>query len=685
MQKKKQIDAIEPWLASLLAQLADSQQRRLLSCQGTWAWCLQICQIIQALSDDLIFLSNQKQLSNVHAFSKSETLLGQEAQVVIVDLYQGLNADVLCIAAGLVKAGGLLVLLSPEAKNWRQINDEYAIWQNQRASPKYHFIDYVFAKVKADTNACIELRQAHELPEILPLPQAAMTIFIDGKTRDQVQVLKDIDIWLAHPQERIALITAHRGRGKSSCLGFIVRQLVEDYDLSVYVTAYSKQSAAMLLAQFNTARFVAPDRLIETRETADVLVIDEAAMLPYAMLDQLCRQFKRVIMATTTGGYEGTGQGFLIRFIAGLPEHAICRLQLHQPVRWGQNDCLESWLDETFVLNPVLAPTEMQLPDCRYRLLDGNRDERILNRIYRLMVSAHYRTRPSDLRALMENPDLLPIVAESADELPGVALINHEGGFDADLCQQVFLCQRRPKGHLLAQMLTAQAGIADFASYKGLRIQRIAVVESQRRRGVGRGLIEAVDAYAAEHDMDYVGASFAFDSQSAGFWQCCGFRLVHLGYGQGKSSGNHSVAVIKVINPALECKLAELEEKLQNSLPLWLCQFLQNMAVDSVVSLLRFSGFCAKLSAIEKNEIRAFCDGHKGFELCFVSLQRAMMTVIARTPDTQLINPWLIEKLVQNRDWHLLSADPECQGRKSRQNRLRRLVSELLELEDSGS
>ena len=685
MQKGKQIEATEHWFAGLLAQLADCQQRRLLSCQGSWAWCLQISQIIRSQSDDLIFFSNQTQLSNVIPFSKSETLLGQEARVVVVDLYQGLNADVLCIAAGLVEAGGLLVLLSPEPKHWQLINDEYAIWQNQLASPKLHFIDYVFEKIRFDSSACIELQEDRELPALLPLPQASITSLSNGKTNDQARVLEGIDTLLQHPQQSIALVTANRGRGKSTCLGFIVRNLVENKGLSVYVTAYSRQSATMLLAQFESARFVAPDRLIETQETADVLVIDEAAMLPYAMLDQLCRQFKRVVMATTTGGYEGTGQGFLIRFIAGLPEHALCRLQLHQPVRWGENDCLENWLDETFVLNPSLEAVETQLSNCRYRVLRGNQSEHDLNRIYRLMVSAHYRTRPSDLRALMENPDLIPIVAECANDLPGVALINREGGFDGDLCQQVFLGQRRPKGHLLAQMLTAQAGIADFATYNGLRIQRIAVVESQRRLGIGSGLIKAVDAYAADQNLDYVGASFAFDSESASFWQRCGFHLVHLGYGQGKSSGNHSVAVIKVFNPALVGKVAQLQEKLLNSLPLWLCQFLQNMDAGSVVSLLRFSGFSASLTAIEKNEIRAFSDGHKGFELCFVSLQRAVMTAIAQTAGDQLINPWVIEKLVQNRGWHYLSMDPECQGRKSIQNKLRRLVSELLELENSGS
>ena len=680
-QKQQQPGNTEDWLTSLLLELAQCQQRRLISCQGSPAWGQQFIQLVRSRADRQILLSNQSSDGNAVPFSKAETLLGQEAKIVIVDLFQGLNADVLCIAAGLVEAGGLLVLLSPEPQQWGQIDDEYAIWQNQQVSPKLRFIEYFFDMIRRDTTVCIELPERRDLPAIQPLPVATKTALVDGKTSDQLDVLGEIDAWLRHPQKRIALITAHRGRGKSTCLGFIVRKLVEEKGLSVTVTACSKQSAAMLLAHYDSAKFIAPDQLIEQSLTADVLIIDEAAMLPQAMLDQLCRQFERVVMATTTGGYEGTGQGFLLRFVARLPEHRLCWLRLHQPVRWGNSDCLENWIDDVFMLDTVVTPGAIELSDIQNRILDRDLDQHRLTEIYRLMADAHYRTRPSDLRALMESPDLIPVVAESQAVFAGVALVNREGGLDPDLSKQIFLGQRRPKGHLLAQMLTAQAGLVDFATYQGLRIQRIAVLEAERRRGLGRGLIQTLEDYAAAEGLDYVGASFAFDNESAGFWQSCGFQLVHLGYGYGKSSGKHSVAVIKCLNPALESAVIRLQAKLHASLPLWLCQFLQRMSVDNVVSLLRFSGFRAELSNIERDELFAFTQGHKGFELCLVSLQRAVMSAIARTGCDQSIHPWLVEKAVQNRDWDCLSADPDCTGRKSRQNRLRGLVGELLERE----
>ena len=133
--------------------------------------------------------------------------------------------------------------------------------------------------------------------------------------------------------------------------------------------------------------------------------------------------------------------------------------------------------------------------------------------VYRLLSAAHYRTRPSDLRMLMENPDLLLVVARCGQRIVGAVLLNREGGLDARLGKQIFLGRRRPRGHLLAQMLTAQAGIADFAEYRGLRVQRIAVSEDCRRRGLGTCLLERALEIAAGSELDYLGASFALDSQ----------------------------------------------------------------------------------------------------------------------------------------------------------------------------
>jgi len=292
-----------------------------------------------------------------------------------------------------------------------------------------------------------------------------------------------------------------------------------------------------------------------------------------------------------------------------------------------------------------------------------------------LMNAAHYRSRPSDLRMLMENPDLVLIVACSDEQVVAAVLLNIEGGLDEALCEEIFLGRRRPRGHLLAQMLTAQAGIRNFAKYRGLRVQRIAVAETCRRQGLGTRLLERAREFGQQNSFAYLGASFALDPTSAGFWQQAQFSLVHVSYGKGKSSGEHSIAVLHPLKPALDADIQQMQQRIQQQLPIWMTQFLQTMDAPQVVALLRFAGFYAALNELEQREINAFARGNKGFELCFVSLQKYVMHCIAHSCDDP--GTLLIEKAIQNRNWELLERETGAEGRKQLQRRLRGQVEAL--------
>ena len=673
-----QVD-IDLWLGHLLRQLDQSNQRRLLSCEGNQLWCYQLYKRQFQNRGKALLLSNSTDFREAVPYRKVEMLLGSERNIVVVDLFAGLNVDVVCIAAGLVKRGGLLVLLSPGDARWGDIKDQYGVWQDQSVANDFEFVGYFFASIKNDRDACIQLSQGGCLPQPVRLPDLTQTGFIKGKTREQREVLDQINRWLAKGNQSVALLTADRGRGKSACLGFAIKEAIDKLGYSVLVTAYSRQSASIVFTHCDASGFIAPDCLIESQICADLLVIDEAAMLPYSMLAQLCRRFKRVLMATTTGGYEGTGQGFLLRFIARISADQLLSLELHEPVRWAENDCLENWVNNTFLLKaPHSSRTNPgELNGFEIEMVD-RRDTSQIKKTYALMTTAHYRTRPSDLRALMENPHLIPIVATRQDIIIGMLAANCEGGLERDLCHQIFLGNRRPRGHLLAQMLTAQAGLRDFACFKGLRIQRVAVEEVNRRRGVGKQLIKTAEAYARKHQFDYIGACFALDSDSAGFWQNCGFRLVHIAYGRGKSTGNQTVAVVSILNPELETAMGALQHKLVSGLPLMLVQNLKYMLSADVIEMLRFIDYRHELGDIEQDEIGAFAGGNKGFDLCFPSLQRFVMQKISQSPAQQNFHCWLVEKVIQNREWHELTAEQSCIGKKSIQKKIRELVGELI-------
>jgi len=668
------------WMKSLLAQLQQSRQRQLVQLQGPAEWCDEQLDLLLQFDAELLLLSNRDNLTAATPFSKAETLLGSETRIVVVDLFDGFNADVLCIAGGLVRAGGILALLSPDGDTRAAIVDRYACWQDGRHSASAFFVEYFFRALRADSKLGIRLT-SDSLPAAPPvLPRLQETPIQNGRTAEQTEALRSIESWARGQQGGCVLLSAERGRGKSTCLGMLAASL--QGRLRVLVSANSRQTAAALLRRAPGIEFVAPDVLLQECPEADLLLLDEAAMIPLPMLRQLTRLYPKLVMATTSGGYEGTGQGFLLRFVSDMKKRGLIQLRLERPVRWCEGDLLEAWLGRTLLLQQetrvTTAPTPAKREECRITQLEqpgAAESWPLLRQVYALLNTAHYRTRPSDLRMLMENPDLCVFVALNKARVVGVVLLNPEGGFDASLCREIFLGRRRPQGHLLAQMLTAQAGLKGFAGYRGLRVQRIAVAADCRREGLGTELLEAAFEYARDNGLDYVGASFALDVETADFWRQAGYRLVHISYARGKSSGDHSIAVLRPLSDALEAGIEQLRQRIRSQLPIWLIQFLRFMEAEQVAVLLRLSAYRGRLSELEQQEVEAFAKGNKGFELCFVSLQKFVMHKVAATPAQP--HELLIEKGVQNRPWKLLVRESGASGRKQLQQRLRQLVDDL--------
>ena len=627
-------------------------------------------------------LSNRKLHTAAIPFSKADACLGGEARLVVLDLFEGFNADVLCIAAGLVQSGGVLLLLSPPVKDWNLQTDRYGRWQDEKLSLRARFVEYFYYSLEQDEEIGILVTPDFDFSAIESLPELRVlqqTPIERGHSAGQAQCLQQIEQWVRSGQNGIALINAERGRGKSTCLGLLVKRL--QASCRILVSANSKQTCAQLLRLVPDAEFVAPDRLLQNRLEADLLIIDEAAMIPLPMLRQLTRLYPRLVMATTSGGYEGTGQGFMLRFIAALDAQKLMRLSLDKPVRWCQGDQLEAWLDRTLMLkaDKLDSPPAMEAGACEMQLLKnpGDPDNFLqLRQVYALLNTAHYRTRPSDLRMMMENPDLLLLVACQQDVVVGAALLNIEGGLDDNLCAEIFLGRRRPRGHLLAQMLTAQAGLENFAGHRGIRVQRIAVAETHRRHGIGTRLLEYALRYGQENSMDYLGASFALDPETLCFWRQARFSLVHVSYAQGKSSGDQSIVVLRSITAEIDVEIDLLQQRIQRQLPIWMTQFLQNMSADQVSSLLRFAGFDTSIDDHEQLEVEAFARGHRGFEHCFASLQKFVMRCVAQL--SSVPDSLLIEKAIQNRDWDLLERESGSEGRKTLQQRLRGQVDALL-------
>ncbi len=677
-QDLAQNEGIINWFEGLRRQLLESNQRALVLLTGPRNWCLQSASSVMA--GDGVLLSNDTTLQQAVVFSKAHKLLGQEVDCVVFDLFSGINSDVLCMAAGLLCSKGVLILIAPADLDLG--DDPYGCWQSRQASSA-EFLRYLLDQWSGCANF-FRIIPDQALPAIGELPCSPEASFSEGLTEDQHGVMQQLEHWSRDASKSFALLTADRGRGKSTILGKFANSLKTD--ARIVVTAASRVQVKILWQQLDDQTgvvFMAPDEIIRSRPRIDLLVIDEAAMLPASMLQQCMEYAQKTLLATTTGGYEGTGQGFLLKFIAGFDTEQLLNLQLNQAVRWGQNDLLEQCINDAMVLSPPPPRPYQQPQQLSFEQISRtqlNSDRQLLSEVYGLLVSAHYRTRPSDLRQLMEDENQLLLLARDGTAVLAVLLLNREGGFDLALSEQVLMGRRRPQGHLLAQMMTAQAGVKHFCHYQGYRVQRIAVEQNYRRMGLGKKLIQMASDLVVNEQLDYLGSSFALDPANAAFWKSCGFQLMHLSAGQGKSSGRQTVAVLKTQQQELSAQIQTMHNRLQQDLPLLLLTYANAMYWKDVLALLKLANFACKISPQDDEIIRAFAYGFYGLDYALTALQRFLVSnasALSRLDSsTQRI---MIEKLLLNYSWQRVLCYSEFSGRKPLLQYLRENIRILYE------
>jgi tRNA(Met) cytidine acetyltransferase len=170
--------------------------------------------------------------------------------------------------------------------------------------------------------------------------------------------------------------------------------------------------------------------------------------------------------------------------------------------------------------------------------------------VFGLLVLAHYRTRPSDLRRLLDGPNLQVHVLRRAERVMATALVAREGGFDAETATDIWSGRRRPHGHLLPESLAFHLGVEEAATLRFSRIVRIAVHPALRRRGLGLRLVAAVEDEARRDGADFTGTSFGADIGLLRFWGRAGMAPVRIGVKRGATSGAWSVLMTKPLSEA---------------------------------------------------------------------------------------------------------------------------------------
>jgi tRNA(Met) cytidine acetyltransferase len=643
------------------------------------------------------------------------SLLGGEADLLIYDAFAGLDPDALGAASGTLRGGGLLLLLTPLLGDWPQLPDPAAarLGAEPVAGARSRFIARL-ARLLADADCVLRLSTSSSRSKPIRSPgqppddtEPARAERAGGgrpepRTADQQQAVDAICRSARGRAGRPLVLTSDRGRGKSAALGLAAGRLVAEDRATVLVTAPRFAAAVTvfehalgLLPEGARDRlcFLAPDALLQDRPAADLLLIDEAAGIPAPMLEALLRQYRRACLATTVHGYEGTGRGFEVRFRAVLDQcwPGWRQIELRTPIRWADGDPLEGLVDRTLLLDaePTAdAAAAESAADLVFRIVDRDRlaeDEALLRSLFGLLVLGHYKTRPSDLRLILDGPDIA-LFALMNNELPvATALVSTEGGLDAELADAVFAGRRRPRGHLLAQTLSAHGGLAEAPRLRYARIVRIAVHPAARRRGLGRSVVDGIASHYRKAGLDAIGASFGAEAGLLSFWRRCCLAPVHLGSRRNAASGAHAAVVLKGLSDAGNLLADRARERFARHLPLLLAGPFRRLGPEVTAELLASLPLTRRppLDADERRELGAFAHAMRPLEASLAVLHRLALGRLGPAIRADRLSPAqvtvLIAAVLQLRDVQEAAALAGCSGRRELITLLRKSAALLLD------
>jgi tRNA(Met) cytidine acetyltransferase len=648
--------------------------------------------------------------------------LGRELAVVVWDGWNGNPPDALAALAGTLKAGGLLFWLMPPVSQWHAFEDP----DYQRTGLNHggeHPFARRMAQVVAEDASVIRVSfhadATAELTTACPADTDSESTFRVQTTAGQQALVKQLVHFGLGRRRRPVVITADRGRGKSAALGRAAAELLKQGRRQILITAPFEDNTATLFQHAKQAlgaelhhatetalesraggclRFLPVRELLAENPEAEVVMVDEAAAIPAFLLKRVLLGWPRVAFSSTVHGYEGSGRGFAIRFRQILDRETPHwqGITLTEPIRWAPADPLEGLVSRLFLLAaeehatsceevngqdegaaPLLQPEPGSLTIEPWQPAQATDAE--LARSFGLLVNAHYRTSPADLRQWLDDPAAITWQASVDGQPLGILWAAIEGGLSAELAEQVTLGKRRVRGHLLPQSLAAHSGFPAAARQRCLRVVRIAVAEGVRKQGIGRQLVRAASDYAAASGLDTLGTSYGGNQDLLAFWQGCGLKLVRIGLQQEATSGEYPLQMLQARSPAGDRLVQQAQARLADH---WLT--LVPVAWPALEPALLAELTQALPAPIilnddDRRDLRSFGCGHRGFLLSLPVLQRlsqiaGVMGWLREQGDARL---WCAAVL-QVRSWSGLQGQDLCLGQKDGEDALRRMVRELL-------
>lgn len=621
------------------------------------------------------------------------------------------DVDAFAALSGTIVAGGvLLLLLTPTQITTLNENRSVNFFLQRFLKQLSNEHGYL---IKQNT---LSLPTLPTLPTVLAMPKStelsvdeAITALPYGcVTQEQVCAVDAMLKVLHGHRDRPLVLTADRGRGKSSALALAACQMLQNakQPIHIIITAASKQALKVFFNQVaahlpdakiqstsiehrnGRIVFYPIDAILKERPAANIMMVDEAAALPVYLLQQLLEYYHRLIFATTIHGYEGAGRGFSIKFRLVLQRLMPNwrNMHIHQAIRWADDDPLEQ-----FVFNSCLLNTKLPSYDNNSTNVSGLTDrhkqpilnfqenlaiepvskiqllqhEELLQQVFSVLVTAHYQTSPSDVKLLLDNAAISLFILRRENDILGVVMLMQEGGVDNSLVKLVRENQRRLRDQFLPQSLLTHCGIKESFNYRYQRVMRIAIHPQFQGQGLGQYFLHAIEQSISKQGIDFMGASFAGNASLLKFWQKAGFNVARVGFSKDKASGEHSCVVTKALMPDAKAKQAIISARFYQQFDYWLTDEFQHLPTKFVWQVLNANAGLKELALSHElqESVNDFVAEQRQFSSCVYGLHQWLIRHCTELFDVKVLP--LIARILQKHSVEQVCQQYNFSGKKA--------------------
>ncbi len=628
-------------------------------------------------------------------FARVKEVLGRTYDALVIDGWENFPPKEIGILVETVRGPGAIVLLVPELEKWRKrklfFHEQYVV------TPPYSVSDcrdiYLSRVVKkllelpgiyvvgpdGEVKKAPKEKKRRRKKEKIIVPKETIfpkELYKLCATQDQVDVLKALE---ERKEGEAIVLLADRGRGKSAILGIFLAGVMAERGGKVVVTAPEFSNAeeifrfvrkgletlgvkyrerkGLIKTKNGRIEFLKP--LDARKESPDIMIVDEAAGIYVSILEELTEASDFPIFSTTTHGYEGTGRLFQYRFLPKLSARFRTKiLRMKRPIRYGEEDPIERWLYDVFLLDAEPADIK-EVKELEFRELDVRTlflsDEKTLREFIGIYVYAHYRNNPKDIAILADAPNQRAFAVFSGSHVICSLQVAMEGGLGDEHIQRLREGEII-QGNIIPDLVLKYFDFRDFPRMQGLRIVRIAVHPNYQGQGIGSFALKELVNYA-KGKYQWVGAVFGATAKLLRFWVKNGFIPIHISPKRNPESGEYPVMVIKPLDERVEEIARIMNFGMKLRLALELDNYYRHM--DPEVALTLFSSgekrsVPLELTEAEKRKLRGFLEGRLYYDALSEVLYKLVVNYFIGLQEPELEKKhklFIIEKVLKKKTW----------------------------------